>query len=75
MDKKKKNVLGFFIIGSAIIWGVTILACALILKETFSQISLILYVAASTHLILIWGPLVAQFKKQNNENNPENRLH
>ena len=70
MDKKKKNILGYYIIGSAIIWGATILGCSLILKETFAQISLILTSAAGIHLILIWGPLAAQLKKQREENKP-----
>lgn len=75
MDKNKKHTLGYFIIGSAIIWGATILGCALILKGTFAQISLILYGAASTHLLLIWGPLAALLKKRNEENKPEDKFH
>jgi hypothetical protein len=69
MNKKKKNILGYYIIGSALIWGATILGCALILKETFAQISLLFSSAAGIHLIIIWGPLAAQLKKQREENN------
>jgi hypothetical protein len=62
--EKKKNILGYYIIGSAIIWGATLIGCKLILQETFEQISLLLTSAAGIHLIIIWGPLAAQLKKQ-----------
>ena len=65
MEKNKKNLLRYYIIGSAIIWAATILGCALILKETFTQISLLLTSTAAIHLIVIWGSLTAQYKKQN----------
>ena len=65
MEKNKKNVLRHYIIGSALIWAATILGCALILKETFTQISLLLTSTAAIHLIVIWGSLAAQYKKQN----------
>ena len=64
MGKNKKNVLTYYIIGSAVIWGGTIIGCALILKETFTQISSLLNSAAAMHLIIIWGSLAAKFKKQ-----------
>ena len=68
MDKKK-GILGYYIIGSAIIWGIAIIGCSLKLKGTgcFNEISLILSAAAGIHLILIWGPLAAQLKKQREE--------
>ena len=66
MEKNKKNILKHFIIGSAIVWGATILGSALILKETFTQISLLLNGASVIHLIIIWG-LAAQLKKQAEE--------
>ena len=65
MEKNKKNLLRYYIIGSALIWAATILGCALILKETFTQISLLLNSAAAIHLITIWGSLATQYKKQN----------
>ena len=65
MEKNKKNLLRYYIIGSAIIWAITILGCALILKETFTQISLLLTSTAAIHLIVIWGSLAAQYEKQN----------
>ena len=65
MEKNKKNVFRHYIIGSALIWAATILGCALILKETFTQISLLLSSAAAIHLVIIWGSLAAQYKKQN----------
>ncbi|MBC8384584.1 MAG: hypothetical protein H8E57_03585 [Candidatus Cloacimonetes bacterium] len=68
--EKKKGILGYYILGSAIIWGLTIIGIALKLKgsECFKDISLILSAAAGIHLILIWGPLAAQLKKQREEN-------
>jgi hypothetical protein len=62
MEKNKKNILRYYIIGSGVIWAVTILGCALILGETFTQVSLLLTGAAAIHLI-IWGALAAQLKK------------
>jgi hypothetical protein len=64
MEKNNKNILRYYIIGSAIIWAGTILGSALILKETFTQISLLLNGAAAIHLIIIWGLLAARLKKQ-----------
>ncbi|MCB2194856.1 MAG: hypothetical protein KQH79_03300 [Bacteroidetes bacterium] len=64
--KIKKNILGYYIIASAILWGITIVGVALKLKGTdcYQQISIILTLGASIHLILIWVPLAAQLKKQ-----------
>ncbi|PLW94759.1 MAG: hypothetical protein C0592_01860 [Marinilabiliales bacterium] len=69
MSKKRKNIIGWYIIGSAIIWGATILGGALILKENFKQVSVIFSSAAAIHLIIIWVPLAAQLKKQREEAN------
>lgn len=73
--EKKKNVLGYYIIGSAIIWGAVIVGCALKLKGTdcFNEIALILSSAAAIHLIVIWGPLAAQLKKQKEKNISEDK--
>jgi len=62
--------LGWFIIGSAIIWGVTGILMAIILKGTdcYSKIGTIFGGAAGIHLILIWGPLAAKLKKMRKEN-------
>ena len=62
--ENKKNIIGYYIIASALLWGITIVACALILKSNFSKVSLILSGAAAIHLIIIWVPLAAQLKKQ-----------
>jgi len=67
MEKNKNKILKHFIIGSAIIWAAIILGCALILKETFSQISLLLNGAATIHLIIMWGLQTTQLKKQTGE--------
>lgn len=64
--KKKKNILGYYIIASALIWGLTIVAAALKLRGTdcYQEISILFILGASFHLIFIWGPLAAQLKKQ-----------
>ena len=64
MEKNKKKALAYYMIGSALVWAATILGCAFILKETFSQISVLLTSAATMHLIIIGGPMAARFKKQ-----------
>lgn len=67
---KKKKFLAPYIIGSAIIWGVAILASSLMLKgtECFGEINHILGTTAGIHLILIWGSLAAQFKNREESN-------
>jgi len=67
--KKETKTIGAYIIGSAIIWGATIILCSLKLKGTdcFSEITAILGGGAGIHLILIWGPLAAQLKKMKKE--------
>ena len=67
MEKNRKNFLRDYSIGSAIIWAATILGCALILKETFTQISILLSSAATIHLTVVCGSLAARFKKQTGE--------
>lgn len=64
MDKTTKSI-ATFTIASAIIWGAVIVACSLALKETgcYDQIKNILVGGVITHLILIWGPLIAIAKK------------
>lgn len=66
MQENKKNALTKYIIGSAIIWAATIIGCALILKETFTQISLLINCAAGIHLIVIGGSLNAQGNEKGN---------
>ena len=64
----KKGIIGYFIIGSAIIWGAVMLGCSFKLKGTpcYEEIYLILSGGAGIHLIFIWGPLAALFKKKAN---------
>lgn len=64
----KKVKIGFFIIGSAIIWGAVIIGCSLKLKGTscYQEISTLLSIGAVVHLLLIWGPLVRIFQKSKN---------
>ena len=71
MEKNRKNFLRDYTVVSAIIWAATILGCALILKETFSQISLLLSSAATIHLTVVCGSLAARFKKQGEEDKAE----
>jgi len=54
-----KGKIGFFILGSAIIWGAVILGTGFILKGTPYKDEVIRTIAAGSgfHLILIWGPL------------------
>jgi hypothetical protein len=70
MEKSKKQIgssiqIGAFILGSAILWGGTIIGCSLKLKgtECFDEILMPLSLGAGFHLILIWGGLSAKFKK------------
>jgi len=61
-----KNKIGYFIIASAIVWGVVIIGCALVLKGTpyKSQVTNILVGGSSFHLLFIWVPLIALFRKK-----------
>ncbi|MFC1528099.1 hypothetical protein ACFL0J_07605 [Candidatus Neomarinimicrobiota bacterium] len=61
-----KSKIGYFIIASAIIWGAVIIGCSMALKgtECYSEIQNILVAGAGIHIVLIWGPLVSQFRKQ-----------
>lgn len=63
MDKQKKSI-GFYVIASAIIWGIVIIGCSLKLKgtECYDEISTILIAGAGIHLLFIWGPLAIQFR-------------
>lgn len=65
----KKTSIGFYIIASAIIWGIVIIGCSLKLKGTtcYDEISLILTGGAGFHLLLIWGPLANQLLKKKEE--------
>jgi len=68
MEKKKVN-LGWYIIASALIWGLTMITCALALKGTdgYLKIQLILGGAAAVHLLFIWIPIAAMIGKKNKE--------
>jgi hypothetical protein len=65
----KKRILGPYILGSATIWGVAIIGASLMMGdfEEKSQVLTLLGTGAGIHLILIWGPLAAAFKKLNNQ--------
>jgi len=66
----KKGKIAYLIIASAILWAAVIIGCALVLQGTpYKQdVSKILVVGASFHLIFIWGPLGNLFRKKMNKN-------
>lgn len=73
MEKSKKTSflpLAAFILGSALLWGAAILGCSLKLKGTdcYADIQNILSLGAGFHLIMIWGPLAAMYKRLNRKN-------
>ena len=61
----EKQILGPYIIGSAIIWGVSLIGASLMMRgfEDKAQVLSMLSAAAGIHLILIWGPLAVALKK------------
>ena len=73
--EKKKNKIGNYIIGSAIIWGAVLIGCAFKLKGTgcFDEIALILSSGAGIHLLIIWVPLAVQIKKHKEEHKSKDK--
>ena len=67
--KNKPFSLGWYIIGSAIIWGLVMLTSAIALKGTdgYMKIQLILGGGAVFHLLFIWAPIAAMIGKKNKE--------
>lgn len=63
--EKKPFSIGWFIIASAIVWGIVMLACAFALKGTggYMKIQVFLGAGAAIHLIIIWAPLAMRIKK------------
>jgi hypothetical protein len=61
----KKQILGPYILGSAIIWGATIVGASLMMPgfENKARVLSLLGSGAGVHLILVWGPLAAALKK------------
>jgi hypothetical protein len=66
---KKLITVGAFVIASAVIWGAIIIGCSYALKgtECYEKIQNILAAGASSHLILIWGPLSLLLSKKTKE--------
>ena len=69
----KEGKVGYFIIGSTIIWGAVLIARALKLKGTgyYDDISPILIGGTLAHLLFIWviiGALSRKNKKKKNRN-------
>jgi len=60
-----KNI-GYYIIGSAVIWGAIIIACSTVLSgtECYDIIQNYLIFGFIAHLLFIWGPLAASAKKE-----------
>lgn len=65
----KKQILGPYIIGSAVVWAVAIVGASLMMRgfEDKAQVLSLLGACAGMHLILIWGPLAAALKKIRSE--------
>ena len=63
MEISMKTILHYHTIGSAIILAATFIGCALIFKESYNQISVLLNCAGAMQLI-IWSSLIARLKKQ-----------
>ena len=57
----KKLYIGWFIIGSALIFGMTIIGAAIMMPdfESKQRVINLLGAGAGIHLIVIWGPLAA----------------
>lgn len=55
------KAFGYFIIASALIWGMTIIAASLMMGDFIDKQKVLqmLGAGAGLHLILIWGPLAA----------------
>lgn len=60
-----KNKLGYFIIGSAIIWAGIILGIGFVLKGFPEKDTIIQILSGGfiAHLFFIWGPMIAILKK------------
>jgi len=65
--EKKPFTIGWYIIASALIWGLTMIGCALLLRGTdgYMKTQLILGGAAAVHLLFVWLPLAAMIGKKN----------
>ncbi len=61
----KTSILGPYILGSAVIWGATIVGASLLMGgvEASARILSLLGGGAAVHLILVWVPLAAALKK------------
>ena len=65
-----KNI-GYFIVGSAIIWGAIILGVSVALSGTscYEKIQNYLVLGFIVHLLFIWAPLAAVARKEKNIKN------
>lgn len=63
---KRFRTIGIFIIASAIVWAAVIVGTSAALSGTacYGKIQNILVGGMITHLILIWGPMVASISKK-----------
>ena len=70
-----KKILGPYILGSALIWGLTLIAASLMLGgfEDKAPVVSLLSAAAGVHLIIIWVPLAAALKKLMSQQDEEQR--
>jgi len=66
MKKKKILSIGALIIASALIWGLVIIGCSVMLKgtECYDRIQNILVGGVLAHFVLMWAPLGLQLKNK-----------
>jgi hypothetical protein len=69
----KKRILGPYIIGSALIWGLTLICVALMPGDAADKagIMVVLNGGAASHLIVIWCPLAVTLKKLRDQESEE----
>jgi len=65
--EKQPFSIGWYIIASAILWGLAILACALILKSDYMKVQLILGGGGMVKKKVIWMTLEAKIKKEHKD--------
>ena len=71
----KKGKIGYFVLASAVVWGVTIIGCSLKLSTTpyYNEIDTILSSGAVFHLLFIWGPFTIMMKQKKTKSPKSNQ--
>ncbi len=67
--RMEKKQIGYYIIASAIVWGVVLIACGSVLSGTEykQEVTNILIGGASFHILFIWAPMSNKFRKKKEE--------